>query len=456
MAVWSTTSKMRLFIDKRMDAEFYQPAYQRFENAVRCVGHFDYLHNLGDFIIGPFGSAFDTNNYEISSVYRYIRGRDVKPFVLLDDDNRYIPETDYLRLHRYHVKDDDIFISVVGTLGNAAICPTPGIKAIFSCKSTVFRHRDIDAYYILTYLNSSFGYNSMIRRQRGAVQGGLNKEDLATVPVPRFDESIEKEIGSIVRKAFRARNQAQSFYSSARALLSSALKENELKFDHPLSYTTRFSDVMREGRADADYFQVPYIQLAQQIRGNTAGFVQLTEHCDFLSPNANPDKTPNEEFSYVELADINAGLGVIDACEKYRGSDLPSRARRRVKAGDVLASSVVGSIDKSAVIGKDQEGFIASTGFFHLRPKDVSTEFLLMLMRSTIVQMQLRQQATGGILSGVPDSRVKYIIVPKVNRDLQKEITAKVRAAHKKHKESLELLAAAKARVEELIESAVK
>ena len=147
---------------------------------------------------------------------------------------------------------------------------------------------------------------------------------------------------------------------------------------------------------------------------------------------------------------------MIDVCEKYRGGNLPSRARRRVKPGDVLASSVVGSIDKSAVIGKDQDGFIASTGFFHLRPKGVSPEFLLMLMRSTIVQMQLRQQATGGILSGVPDARVRYIVVPKVTRDVQKEVAAKVRSAHKKHKESLALLAAAKSRVEELIENAVK
>jgi hypothetical protein len=46
--------------------------------------------------------------------------------------------------------------------------------------------------------------------------------------------------------------------------------------------------------------------------------------------------------------------------------------------------------------------------------------------------------------------------VPKVTRDVQKEVAAKVRSAHKKHKESLALLAAAKSRVEELIENAVK
>ena len=77
-------------------------------------------------------------------------------------------------------------------------------------------------------------------------------------------------------------------------------------------------------------------------------------------------------------------------------------------------------------------------------------------MRSKIVQMQLRQQATGGTLSGVSDARVKYIIVPEVEESMQKEIAAKVRLAHQEYKKSLSLLATAKARVEELIEEATK
>ena len=116
----------------------------------------------------------------------------------------------------------------------------------------------------------------------------------------------------------------------------------------------------------------------------------------------------------------------------------------------------VQSTGYDAVIGEDQENFIASTGFFHLRPTGVPSEFLLMLMRSTVVQMQLRQQATGGILSAAPVARVKYIIVPKLNGDVQKEIAEKVQEAHKQHKESLALLSTAKARVEELIETATK
>ena len=50
----------------------------------------------------------------------------------------------------------------------------------------------------------------------------------------------------------------------------------------------------------------------------------------------------------------------------------------------------------------------------------------------------------------------KTLFQPKLNGDVQKEIAEKVHKAHKQHKESLALLSTAKARVEELIETATK
>ena len=395
-------------------------------------------------------------------------GRGFPIYRLNEIDNCFLSETpekcaDVSRREAapFFMKDGDILFC--RTNGNINYVGRTGIwygseEMVFASYLVKVRTKrsELTPEYLAIYLNTSFGRRQIVRRAMPSNQVNVSASELMKIDVYVPDVDIQKEISGLVRRAYKFRKSALLAYSTAQSLLSSSLNEGKLKFDHPLSYTTKFSDVMREGRTDADYFQVPYVQLAEHIRGNAAGFVRLTEYCDFLSPNANPDKTPNEEFSYVELADINAGLGVIDVCEKYRGGNLPSRARRRVKPGDVLASSVVGSIDKSAVIGKDQGGFIASTGFFHLRPKGVPSEFLLMLMRSTIVQMQLRQQATGGILSGVPDARVRFIVVPKIDRDVQKEVAAKVQSAHKKHKESLVLFAAAKARVEELIDAAVK
>lgn len=46
------------------------------------------LSKVADFLIGPFGSAYDTSLYVEQSNYRYIRGQDVKPFLLQDTSPR--------------------------------------------------------------------------------------------------------------------------------------------------------------------------------------------------------------------------------------------------------------------------------------------------------------------------------------------------------------------------------
>ena len=191
MAVWSLSSLNELRINRRVDSEFFRPEYLSAERRVRVCDVLE-LGRLGGFVPGPFGSAFHVQNYDFKSPYRYIRGKDVKPFFLLNDDNRYLPASDFQRLRQYEVRNNDVIISVVGTLGNVAICTEEDVPAMFSCKSTLFRSNEADPYYLLAYLNSAPGLLCMLRRQRGAVQAGLNMEDLRRIPVPRFGKETEQ------------------------------------------------------------------------------------------------------------------------------------------------------------------------------------------------------------------------------------------------------------------------
>lgn len=148
MAVWTSPQLIETYLNRRIDSEFFDPAYIEAENAtLRC--NTENLGRLGYFVPGPFGSAFHVQNYDFKSPYRYIRGRDIKPFFLLDDDNRYVPEADFNRLVKYSVLPQDLMISVVGTLGNVSICTEDDTPAVFSCKSTIFRSKDADPYFLL-------------------------------------------------------------------------------------------------------------------------------------------------------------------------------------------------------------------------------------------------------------------------------------------------------------------
>lgn len=264
------------------------------------------------------------------------------------------------------------------------------------------------------------------------------------------------EVATLVANGVDQAAQSYTSYSKARTLFEEELGIKDLKFQKQTGYTAQFSAAMKDGRIDPDYFRPEHKAIRSSVTGYPCGYERLLDCCDALRPNIDSSRTPKHVFDYVELSNIDTSVGLVEGAVPAMGADLPSRARRQVRSGDVIASSVVGSIDKAAAIAEAQNDYIASTGFFHLRPRTVSTEYLLLLVRSLCVRMQFLQQATGGILSAVPDSRLKHVVVPRLPASLQQEISGLVAKAHAAKRKSRELLEQAKARVEQLVERAVQ
>lgn len=127
----SEIKKSELEFSGRTDAEYYQKKFLQYQNIIEAHNILP-LSKVADFLIGPFGSAYDTSLYVEQSNYRYIRGQDVKPFLLQDTSPRYMEERDFNRLNKYALATNDILISVVGTLGNACIIQEHEVPAIFS------------------------------------------------------------------------------------------------------------------------------------------------------------------------------------------------------------------------------------------------------------------------------------------------------------------------------------
>lgn len=65
-----------LDFSNRLDAEYYQKVYLQYKAKIENIKH-SRMDCLTDFLIGPFGSAYDTSNYVDSTEYRYVRGQDI-------------------------------------------------------------------------------------------------------------------------------------------------------------------------------------------------------------------------------------------------------------------------------------------------------------------------------------------------------------------------------------------
>ena len=84
---------------------------------------------------------------------------------------------------------------------------------------------------------------------------------------------------------------------------------------------------------------------------------------------------PLMEFDYIDIGGVSFDLGIVSK-QHYVFEDAPSRARRKVKAGNVIVSTVRTYLRAIAFISPEDERCIVSTGFAVLCPKKIHSKYL--------------------------------------------------------------------------------
>ena len=203
------------------------------------------------------------------------------------------------------------------------------------------------------------------------------------------------------------------------------------------------------GRLDAEYYQPKYDEILEKIRSYKGGFGFLDEVCNLKDKNYTP--VENQEYNYLELSNIG-NSGEINGFTQELGKNLPSRARRIVSTGNVLISSVEGSLEKTALITEKYDQCLCSTGFYVLNSKILNSETLLTLFKSKIILELLKKSCSGTILTSINKDDLLKIIIPKVDLKTQVQIAELIQTSFRLRFESKELLERAKREVEEEIE----
>lgn len=90
----------------------------------------------------------------------------------------------------------------------------------------------------------------------------------------------------------------------------------------------------------------------------------------------------NEQFIYVDIGSINRELKVIENPQYLIGKDAPSRARKEIKAHDIIVSLTRPNLNAVALVNEKYDEQIASTGFEVVRPILVESRYIFTLVRS--------------------------------------------------------------------------
>ena len=135
-------------------------------------------------------------------------------------------------------------------------------------------------------------------------------------------------------------------------------------------------------------------------------------------------RKPNdsEEFIYVDIGSINRELKKIENPQFLLGKNAPSRARKVIKQGDVIVSLTRPNLNAVALVGKDYDNQIASTGFEVISPKIVESKYLFNLVRTQNFINEISKQEQGALYPAAKSSDVQAYEFPLPPLAEQQEI----------------------------------
>ena len=141
---------------------------------------------------------------------------------------------------------------------------------------------------------------------------------------------------------------------------------------------------------------------------------QELERICALNPENLGTATPQDFlFKYIDISSVEKGRIHWGQVSRYKFSEAPSRARRRVKKDDVLLCTVRPGLQAHARIPKeDGVPFVASTGFAALRPyNEEDSSFIFHQLFSNDVVAQLRSKEVGSSYPAVNESDVRRLSI---------------------------------------------
>jgi len=188
----------------------------------------------------------------------------------------------------------------------------------------------------------------------------------------------------------------------------------------------KLGELALAGRWDID-FHLPPIGITKFPKNIV---VRVDEAADVSKAKRDPGKNPDDLFQYIDIASVDVATGEISNPQELRGDEAPSRARKVVRAFDVIVSTCRPTRGAIAVVPDDLHNHIASTAFSIVRAKDrVNPFYLHYALRLPSTLEQFRKWSTGSSYPAILDEDVKKTRIPLPPPEVQDQIAQKVLAA---------------------------
>ena len=138
---------------------------------------------------------------------------------------------------------------------------------------------------------------------------------------------------------------------------------------------------------------------------------RIKDICNIDADSLTARTSPDYEFEYISLSDVDGdSFDITTSHQIFKYA--PSRARRIVKKGDVVISTVRPNLQGFFLVKDDKKDLVVSTGFSVLTPICCDSQYLLSCFFSSIIGKQFYSLVVGSNYPAVNSSDVAKLKLP--------------------------------------------
>lgn len=397
---------------------------------------------LGDGIHG-------TPDYTIGGEYAFINGNNLNNGeIYLKDNTKYVNKIEFEK-YKKNLNEKSVLVSINGTLGNVAFYNNE--KVILGKSACYFNLMDgIDKNYIKIIIQSKFFLDYAIKFATGTTIKNVSLKSMRefVLPLPaiaeqqRIVEKLEQILPQLdrlqadenklhaIQTAFPRRMQA----SLLQAAIEGKLTTQDPKADGTASELLEQIQAERQRLIDAKEIkrEKPLPAITEEEKP-----FDIPENWEWVKLGDLTfnwgQKLPNNKFTYIDISSINNKLFRLgENMEILEPNQAPSRARKIVKKGDIIYSTVRPYLMNICIIDKDiTPEPIVSTGFAVFNTSlDITNKYLFRVLLSPYFDSYANHNdnAKGVAYPAINDTRLKNALIPLPPLAEQERIVAKLDA----------------------------
>ena len=376
--------------------------------------------------MGPFGSSIKVETFVSDGVpiigsphLHKFKMDDAKPFKFITPDHAQ-------RLANSNVVPGDIILTHRGSIGQVSYIPQDSQYTRYVISQSQFYVRcdrtKVIPEYVTMYFKSPEGQHQLLANtsQVGvpAIAQPVSYLRTIVIPLPPLEEQrrIARILGTLDDKIELNRRMNATLEGMARALFKSWFVDFEPVRAKMAGFWNRGESLPAMPADLYDLF--PERLVLSELGEVPEGWeVKAIEEIANINPESWSRSDSPFEVKYVDLA--NTKWGTIQTIQQHLWEDAPSRARRILRSGDTIISTVRPGNGSYALIG--EEGLTGSTGFAVLRPSEERFREITYIACTSRKNVEwLAHLADGGAYPAIRPEIVgrTRIIIPVCDRSL--------------------------------------